>query len=66
MHDLDTTGHGARFDVDAEHLSGVVRFLGARQVRSLTMQPPTLEQLFLRHHGADGGADGADRLGVRP
>ncbi len=29
----------------------MVRHLATRGVRSLTSQPPTLEELFLRHYG---------------
>lgn len=43
-------GH-LRFEVDGEHLSAVVRRLGDLDVQGLTVRPPTLEQLLLRHYG---------------
>jgi ABC-2 type transport system ATP-binding protein len=43
-------GHGS-FAVDAEALGPVMAALGALGVQSLISQPPTLEELFLRHYG---------------
>jgi ABC-2 type transport system ATP-binding protein len=40
-----------RFDVDTEHLDGVVRYLASLGVLSLVSHPPTLEELFLRAYG---------------
>ena len=68
MHDLDVqelSGHGARVrcEVDTARLDEVLRHLTAAGVRSLTSQPPTLEELFLRHYsgGAEsGGAESGD------
>jgi ABC-2 type transport system ATP-binding protein len=51
VHDLRTEGGTVTFDVDTEHLDAVVQRLAALGVRSLTSQPPTLEELFLRHYG---------------
>jgi ABC-2 type transport system ATP-binding protein len=52
-------GARARFDVDTTHLDEALRSLTAFGVRSLTSRPPTLEELFLRHYGADvAGAAG--------
>ena len=46
-------------------LDGVLRQLTSVGVRSLTSQPPTLEELFLRHYEADGAsADGQPRKEV--
>ncbi|GAA2118668.1 ABC transporter ATP-binding protein [Nocardioides bigeumensis] len=39
------------FQVDSARLDDVLRLLTAGGVRSLTSQPPTLEELFLRHYG---------------
>jgi ABC-2 type transport system ATP-binding protein len=36
--------------VDNNHLDAVFRLLSGCGVRSLISQPPTLEQLFLRHY----------------
>ncbi len=54
-----------RCEVDADQLAELLRRLVAAGVRSLVSQPPTLEELFLRHYAADPAdsaesADGAD------
>jgi ABC-2 type transport system ATP-binding protein len=40
-----------RLQVDTGHLDQVLRQLSAVGVRGLVSQPPTLEELFLRHYG---------------
>jgi polyether ionophore transport system ATP-binding protein len=51
IHGLEVTDHRASFDVDTTHLDEAVRQLAHAGIRSLTSQPPTLEELFLRHYG---------------
>jgi ABC-2 type transport system ATP-binding protein len=51
IHDLQVTDHRASFDVDTTHLDEALRHLTRFGIRSLTSQPPTLEELFLRHYG---------------
>ncbi|MDS1269883.1 ABC transporter ATP-binding protein [Lipingzhangella sp. LS1_29] len=53
VHDIETTDSRVRFDVDTEHIDGVLRHVTSFGVRSLVSRPPTLEQLFLRHYGAE-------------
>jgi ABC-2 type transport system ATP-binding protein len=53
VHDLQVDGTHVKFDVDTKELDGVLRQLTQVGVRSLTSQPPTLEELFLRHYEAD-------------
>ncbi|MFC8618457.1 ATP-binding cassette domain-containing protein [Micromonospora purpureochromogenes] len=62
VHDLRVEGSRVRFDVDNPALDAALRRLAELGVRSLVSQPPTLEELFLRHYGttADEPA-GADR-----
>jgi ABC-2 type transport system ATP-binding protein len=57
-----------RCEVDADQLAELLRRLVAAGVRSLVSQPPTLEELFLRHYAADpaGPADPADPADARP
>ena len=51
MHDLDVEGNRVRFEVDADRLDGVLRSLSrSAACARLTRQPPTLEELFLRHY----------------
>lgn len=53
VHDLKVDGTKVRFDVDTKDLDLVLRQLTQVGVRSLTSQPPTLEELFLRHYSDD-------------
>ena len=53
VHDALVQDGRARFDVDSDHLDGVVRHLTGFGIRSLTSAPPTLEELFLRHYGEE-------------
>jgi ABC-2 type transport system ATP-binding protein len=50
VHDLTVTGSRVHCQVDTAALDEVMRHLGALGIRSLTSQPPTLEELFLRHY----------------
>jgi ABC-2 type transport system ATP-binding protein len=63
-HDLHVAAGRARFTVDSDRLAPVLTALGALDVRGLTVAPPSLEELFLRHYGdqldgAGGVGDGA-------
>jgi polyether ionophore transport system ATP-binding protein len=53
VHDALVQDGRAKFDVDSDHLDGVVRHLTGFGIRSLTSAPPTLEELFLRHYGEE-------------
>ena len=69
VHDLKIQDSRAHFDVDTEHLDATLRRLIELGVRSLTSQPPTLEELFLRHYGdelAELNGGGRARSGGRP
>jgi ABC-2 type transport system ATP-binding protein len=50
VHDLQFEGRRVRCQVDAEQLDGVMRQLAALGLRGLVSQPPTLEELFMRHY----------------
>jgi len=50
VHDLDIHGTRVRCQVDSDKLDEVLRRLIAAGVRTLVSQPPTLEELFLRHY----------------
>jgi ABC-2 type transport system ATP-binding protein len=56
VHDLKIEGNRVRFDVETHSLDKVLRQLADVGVRSLTSQPPTLEELFLRHYKTEAGA----------
>ena len=50
VHDLDISGDRVSCQVDNDALIEVLARLVAAGVRSLASQPPTLEELFLRHY----------------
>ena len=50
VHDLQVQNGRVRFDVDTADLDAALRQLTEVGVRSLVSQPPTLEELFLRHY----------------
>lgn len=58
VHDVLAEDSRVRFDVDTVHLSAAVGRLVELGLKSLTSQPPTLEELFLRHYGDELPADG--------
>ncbi|HXW44293.1 MAG TPA: ABC transporter ATP-binding protein [Streptosporangiaceae bacterium] len=68
VHDLvvDAVADGGsrvRCEVDSDKLNALLRLLVPAGVRTLVSQPPTLEELFLRHYAGDDGqlaADGHD------
>jgi ABC-2 type transport system ATP-binding protein len=53
VHNYESFDRGVRFEVDGEKIGSVVSQLAGFGVRSLVSQPPTLEQLLLRHYGDD-------------
>lgn len=53
VHDLRVDGQRVRFDVEDAALDAALRRLTEIGVRSLVSQPPTLEELFLRHYQAE-------------
>jgi ABC-2 type transport system ATP-binding protein len=54
IHDLKVEGNRVRFDVETRSLDEALRQLTEVGVRSLVSQPPTLEELFLRHYESQG------------
>ena len=54
VEDVSYEGTTLHAHVDSEGLGELIRVLGDTGVRSLVSQPPTLEELFMRHYGADG------------
>jgi polyether ionophore transport system ATP-binding protein len=53
VHDLVLDGNRVQFQVDTAQLNEALARLSAAGIRSLTSQPPTLEELFLRHYQTD-------------
>jgi ABC-2 type transport system ATP-binding protein len=60
VHNLHRNGTHVRCEVDTAQLGPFVRRLAEAGVRSLTSQPPTLEELFLRHYGDQIGEEASD------
>jgi ABC-2 type transport system ATP-binding protein len=56
IHDLKVDGNRVRFDVETRSLDEALRQLTEVGVRSLVSQPPTLEELFLRHYTTEASA----------
>lgn len=58
VHDLRSDGDRLRFDVDDAQINDVLTELTQLRVRDLTVTPPSLEDLFLRHYSDElpGGA----------
>jgi ABC-2 type transport system ATP-binding protein len=54
VHDVVVDGTTVRAQVDDAALDALLRSLSACGVRSLVCQPPTLEELFLRHYAMSG------------
>jgi ABC-2 type transport system ATP-binding protein len=76
VHDLTVNGNQVRCQVDSARLGGLLRRLSEGGVNSLVSQPPTLEELFLRHYsdeldngngqgGTIPGQDRASQAGAR-
>jgi polyether ionophore transport system ATP-binding protein len=51
VHDVHTEADQLSFDVDTDAISPVLAELTGAGVSSLTVTPPSLEELFLRHYG---------------
>ncbi|HSN06626.1 MAG TPA: ABC transporter ATP-binding protein [Candidatus Angelobacter sp.] len=67
VHDVVVVDHRVSAQVEPQGLEPIMQALTAAGLRTLTSQPPTLEDLFLRHYGAapvapagSARADGAD------
>jgi len=69
VHDLVVANHRVSAQVEPSGLAPLMQALTAAGLQALTSQPPTLEDLFLRHYGATAGeapAGAAASSGGRP
>jgi ABC-2 type transport system ATP-binding protein len=55
VHDVVVAGHRVSAQVEASGLAPLMQALTAAGLLTLNSQPPTLEELFLRHYGAHEG-----------
>lgn len=62
IHDFTQENGRVRFDVDTDRIDQAIREIATLGVRNLISQPPTLEQLFMRHYGQE--LTGQERAGV--
>ncbi|MEV2277570.1 ABC transporter ATP-binding protein [Nocardiopsis sp. NPDC049922] len=51
VHDLSVDGRSVTFDVDNNRMGPTLQALTELGVRSLVSNPPSLEELFMRHYG---------------
>lgn len=58
VNDLEIDGTRARFDAEPDALNATLRTLTAAGVRSLISQPPSLEELFMRHYQTEEPVSG--------
>ncbi|MFH8619921.1 ATP-binding cassette domain-containing protein [Streptomyces sp. NPDC017979] len=64
VHGLQLDGDRVRCEVDTDMLGGVLDYLVSLELRSLVSQPPTLEDLFLRHYATARDGGGNEGVGV--
>lgn len=59
VHDVVVQGNRVRFQVETAQVDHAIGALHRLGIRSLVAQPPTLEELFLRHYGEVIGPEGS-------
>ncbi|MHA7284112.1 ABC transporter ATP-binding protein [Arthrobacter sp. TMS2-4] len=59
-HDVRFEHGRVRFTVDSDRVPSVLPALTALRVEGLRIEPPSLEELFLRHYGDDASGTGPD------
>lgn len=52
-HDISQNGFKYRFSIDSNALNDVMKVLLSAGINSMTVEPPSLEELFMRHYGED-------------
>jgi ABC-2 type transport system ATP-binding protein len=57
VHELEVHGSTVHFHVDTTHLAAAIQALSDAGLRSLVSNPPTLEEMFLRHYGDELAED---------
>ncbi|GGK59023.1 ABC transporter ATP-binding protein [Ornithinimicrobium pekingense] len=57
VHDFAADSGRLSFDVDDTHVNDLLPVLAALGVENLTITPPSLEELFMRHYGDDLSED---------
>ncbi len=62
IHDVSRDGLKYRFSVDSNAITKVMEVLLPLGIKSLTVEPPSLEELFMRHYGDDIDEKGGKQL----
>ncbi|MGO1544522.1 MAG: ABC transporter ATP-binding protein [Gulosibacter sp.] len=57
VHDLRTHDRTVEFDIDGTHLEKLLQALATGGIENVTITPPSLEDLFLRHYGDEIAAE---------
>jgi len=60
VHNLSVENHRITAQVEPRGMDALMQALSASGIRSLTSQPPTLEELFLRHYGSTDSTPSGD------
>ena len=58
VYDMSRQGLKYSFSVDSDAMTKVMEMLLPLGIKSLTVEPPSLEELFMRHYGDDIGEKG--------
>lgn len=61
IHDVSQNGLKYRFSVDSDAVAEAMEMLLTLGIKSLTVEPPSLEELFMRHYGDAIGEKGGDK-----
>lgn len=56
VHNASVSGDSVTLEVDGEHVGPILQRLAAAGITTITVHPPTLEQMLLRHYGTGSGA----------
>ena len=55
VHGIHKQQDSISFQVDSDEIGDVVSYISKFKVKKLESMPPTLEELFMRHYGTNGG-----------
>lgn len=53
IYDISKDGRKYKFSADSDSMTEIMRFFLPLGIKSLTVEPPSLEELFMRHYGDD-------------
>lgn len=53
VYDVSQEGRKYRFSADSDSMTEIMKFLLPLGIKALTVEPPSMEELFMRHYGDD-------------